>query len=138
MSHTHCHLFYTLLSSIYFPFECLKLAPIMEWNPYQPILLIVRIVQFPDTNNILMNLVHFLAKMNLVFYPNQTKSNQILFKVCSVYLKEKKISKTLFTRPYSMTNNNKLYTYTPAIWANTLFVFSVLSTKLNVSNHFPM
>ncbi len=37
------------------------------------------------------------------------KSNQILFKVGNVHLKEKKISKKLFTRLYSITNNNKIY-----------------------------
>ncbi len=37
------------------------------------------------------------------------KSNKILFKVSNVHLKEKKISKKLFTRLYSTTNNNKLY-----------------------------
>ncbi len=37
------------------------------------------------------------------------KSNQILFKFGNVHLKEKKISKKLFTRLYSITNNNKLY-----------------------------
>ncbi len=36
---------------------------------------------------------------------NQIKSNQILFKVSNVHLKEKKIGKKL----YSITNNNKLY-----------------------------
>ncbi len=36
----------------------------MEWDPYWSILLIVRIVQFLDTNAILMILIHFLAKMN--------------------------------------------------------------------------
>ncbi len=40
---------------------------------------------------------------------NQIKSNQIIFKVGNVHLKEKKISKKLFTRLYSITNNNKLY-----------------------------
>ncbi len=40
---------------------------------------------------------------------NQIKSNQILFKDCNVYLKEKKISKKLFTRLYSISNSNKLY-----------------------------
>ncbi len=40
---------------------------------------------------------------------NQIKSNQILFKFTNVHLKEKKISKKLFTRLYSITNNYKLY-----------------------------
>ncbi len=40
---------------------------------------------------------------------NQIKSSQILFKVGNVLLNEKKISKKLFTRLYSITNNNKLY-----------------------------
>ncbi len=36
---------------------------------------------------------------------NQIKSNQLLFKVGNAHLKEKK----LFTRLYSINNNNKLY-----------------------------
>ncbi len=36
------------------------------------------------------------------------KSNQIVFKVGNVHLKEKKISNKLFTQLYSITNNNKL------------------------------
>ncbi len=47
-----------------------------------------------------------------MYYPfnltNQIKSI-FLFKVSNVYLKEKKISKQVFTRLYSITNNNKLY-----------------------------
>ncbi len=43
------------------------------------------------------------------FKSNQIKSNQILFKVSNVHLKEYKISKKLFSRLYSITNNNKLY-----------------------------
>ncbi len=40
----------------------------------------------------------------------KSKSNQILFKVGNVHLKEKrKISKKVFTRLYSITNNNELY-----------------------------
>ncbi len=40
---------------------------------------------------------------------SQIKSNQVLFKVSNVHLKEKKISRKLFTRLYSIANNNKLY-----------------------------
>ncbi len=49
----------------------------------------------------LFNVIHIKS--------NQIKSNQILFKVSNVHLKEKKISKKLFTWLYSIPNNNKLY-----------------------------
>ncbi len=39
----------------------------------------------------------------------QIKSNQILFKVDNVHLKDKTINKKLFTWLYTITNNNKLY-----------------------------
>ncbi len=40
---------------------------------------------------------------------NQIKSNQILLKIGNIHLKEKKISKKIFTELYSITFNNKLY-----------------------------
>ncbi len=46
---------------------------------------------------------------SVTYVLNQIKSNQILFKVVNVHLKEMKISKKLFTQLYSITNNNKLY-----------------------------
>ncbi len=47
--------------------------------------------------------------MYVLYCSNQIKSNQILFKVGNLHLKEKKISKKLYTPLYSITNNNKLY-----------------------------
>ncbi len=57
----------------------------------------------------LSDCVGFNLKIEHYAVSNQIKSNQILFKVSNVHLKEKKISKKLFTQPYSITNNNKLY-----------------------------
>ncbi len=47
------------------------------------------------------------SEFHILIKSNQVKSN--LFKVGNVHLKEKKISKKLFTQLYSITNNNKLY-----------------------------
>ncbi len=57
-----------------------------------------------------MELSHFVLPGERDTQANQikSKSNQILFKVDNILLKEKKISKKLFTRLYSITNNNKL------------------------------
>ncbi len=46
----------------------------------------------------------FQIKMHFeLSYSNQIKSNQILFKMKNVHLKEKNISKKLFTRLYTIT-----------------------------------
>ncbi len=55
-------------------------------------------------NNNKLHLFAYMSQLN----QNQ-KSNQILFKVSNVLLKQKKINNKLFTRLYSITNNNKLY-----------------------------
>ncbi len=65
LTHICFYLLYTLLSSIqYFLFKCLKLSPIMECDPYRPILLIVCTVQFSGTSAILINLIHLFSKKN--------------------------------------------------------------------------
>ncbi len=53
--------------------------------------------------------VHICFLFWYLLVSNQIKSNQIWFKVGNVHLKEKKISKKLFTRRYSITVNNKLH-----------------------------
>ncbi len=65
LTHTCFYLLYTLLSSIqYFLFKYLKLAPIMECDPYWSILLIVLTVQFSDRSAILKHLINLFSKNN--------------------------------------------------------------------------
>ncbi len=80
LAHTCFHLLYTLLSFIqYFLFKCLKLAPIMESDPYRPILLIVRTVQFLDISAILIYLVHLFSKKEFrVHYPSNMGQHVIM------------------------------------------------------------
>ncbi len=64
----------------------------------------------------------------------QIKSNQILFIVGNVHLKENKISKKLFTWLYSITNNNKLYIwfkyFGTSLWNRTWPLMKIYFSEL--------
>ncbi len=68
----------------------------------------------------------FLYNCHLYLLWSQIKSNQIrfYFNISNIHLKEKKISKKLFTQLYSITNNNKLYIwfkyFDTSLWKYTI------------------
>ncbi len=107
----------TLYLCTYFQYLDLQATPTMNGfqylsynkSNYNVKTLYIKYIYYPIyinvPNNLYISHKHGLHSVSYV----SIKSNQILFKVGNVHLKEKKICKKLFTRLYSITNNNKLY-----------------------------